>query len=275
MPQTTHRFADLFESLKARKEGAFVPFVNLCDPTPEISLEIIETLIDAGADALELGIPFSDPSADGPVIVASAQRALKAGCTPRKCLDVVRRFRERHPTVPVSVMLYINLVYAPTPQKFFAECAEAGVDAVLIPDMPVSMREIDPLFDQAAVDHGIDLIALVPPRITDQHLQRIAHWAHGYTYLLSRVGITGTDREAGVPLTDSLKMLQEHGAAPGLLGFGVSKPEHVRSALAAGARGVIVGSAIVKLINQHIDDKAAMLKAVGDYVRSMKAACRD
>ena len=115
----TDRFSRLFDALNARREGAFVPFVNLCDPDEETSLAILNTLADAGADALELGIPFSDPSADGPVIELSAQRALANGATPARCLAVLKRFRETHPDIPVSLMLYINLVYAPGMETFF------------------------------------------------------------------------------------------------------------------------------------------------------------
>lgn len=274
MSNNTHRFADLFAQLKAKKEAAFVPFVNLCDPTPEVSLEILRALVAAGADALELGIPFSDPCADGPVIAASAHRALTNGATPAKCLEVIKQFRAEYPTVPVSIMLYINLVFAPTPEKFFHDCADAGVDAVLIPDLPVSMREVDPLFDEAAKKYGIDLIAIAPPAITNDHLIRIAKYAKGYTYLLSRPGITGADKEAGMPLLDSVKVLESHGAAPGILGFGVSKPEHVKHAVEHGASGVVVGSAIVRIINENIDDTAAMLSGIKSYVSEMKAACR-
>ena len=274
MSNTNHRFAALFESLKAKKEGAFVAFVNLCDPTPEISLEILEALIAAGADALELGIPFSDPCADGPVIAASAHRALVNGAGTAKCLDVIRRFRAKHPDVPISIMLYINLVFAPTPDKFFKECAAAGVDAVLIPDLPVNMREVDKTFDEAADKYGIDLIAIVPPAVDDKHLVRIAKYAKGYTYLLSRPGITGADKEAGMPLMQSVEKLEANGAAPGILGFGVSKPEHVRHALEHGAAGVVVGSAIVKIINENIDDTETMLNKIKAYVSEMKTACK-
>ena len=138
------RFAARFAVLAQKKEGAFVPFVNLCDPTPEISSQILEALAAGGADALELGIPFSDPCADGPVIEASAQRALAAGSTTAKCLGIIKAFRAKHPDIPVSLMLYVNLVTAPGVENFFAAAKDAGVDAVLIPDVPISMREAEP-----------------------------------------------------------------------------------------------------------------------------------
>ena len=235
---TTQRFERLFAALKAKNEGAFVPFVNLYDPNEDLSLEILETLIAAGADALELGIPFSDPSADG----------------------------------PVSIMLYANLVYAPGQEKFFAVCEEAGVDVVLIPDLPVEMREMDQSFDMAAANHGIGLVSIAPPNARPEQLALIAHVSKGYVYLLSRPGITGENNPAHKPAEAVIEGLEKAGAAPGLLGFGVSKPEHVRAALASGAAGVIVGSAIVRIINEHFEEPEVMKEKITEYVRGMKAA---
>lgn len=271
---TNNRFNRLFAALKAKREGAFVPFITLCDPSAQDSLDILNTLADAGADALELGIPFSDPSADGPVIAVSAQRALSSGATPEACLEVIRQFRGNHPDIPISIMLYINLVFAPGFDNFFAACRDAGVDAVLIPDLPVSMRESITEYDEAAKRHDIALITLVPPNCSEKDVRHIAPYAQGYTYLMSRVGITGTDREAGVPTHRAVEMLSELGAAPALVGFGISKPEHARQVLASGAAGVIVGSAIVKIIAEHLDDKAARDAAITQYVQEMKAATK-
>ena len=234
----------------------------------------MNVLAEAGADAFELGIPFSDPSADGPVIAVSAQRALDGGATPEVCLAVIERFRETHPDVPVSIMLYMNLVYAPGVDNFFAACRKAGVDAVLIPDLPVSMREALPEYDRAARENGIDLIAIVPPNVDETGVRKIAPRARGYTYLMSRVGITGTDRAAGIPTERCVELLKDLGAAPGLVGFGISTPEQVRSVLATGAAGVVVGSAIVKIIVEHSNSANERNRALGDYVRAMKAATK-
>ena len=195
----TERFENLFARLAQRREGAFVPFVNLCDPDPGTSLAVLETLVASGADALELGIPFSDPCADGPVVEASADRALANGATPARCLDVLRRFRTAHPETPVCLMLYINLVAAPDVRRFMQAAADAGADAVLIPDLPTSMREAEPEWDEAAREAGLHLVAIVPPNASDERVARIAGLTSGYTYLLSRVGITGTDHASGTP----------------------------------------------------------------------------
>lgn len=270
----TDRFAKCFAALKDKKEGALVPFVNLCDPTPEKSLEILEILCAADADAFELGIPFSDPSADGPVICMSSKRALENGSTTRKCLDVVRRFRERHPEVPLSLMIYINLAYAPGLDNFFEECSKAGIDAVLIPDIPSSMRASESEWDSAARSHGIQLISLVPPNADDDKVRLISSHSEGYIYLMSRSGVTGTDRTAGMPTRHVVEIMKEAGAPAALLGFGISKPEHVREAMAHGVAGVIVGSAYVRLITENLKDDAALKKALTDYTRSMKEAAK-
>lgn len=242
----TERFENLFARLAQRREGAFVPFVNLCDPDPGTSLAVLETLVASGADALELGIPFSDPCADGPVVEASADRALANGATPARCLDVLRRFRTAHPETPVCLMLYINLVAPPGVRRFM----------------------------QAAREAGLHLVAIVPPNASDERVARIAGLTSGYTYLLSRVGITGTDHASGTPAERIIRDLERAKAPPTLLGFGISTPGHVRRALEAGAAGVIVGSALVKIVSEHLGDRDAMLKALGSAAASFKAATR-
>lgn len=270
----TERFENLFARLAQRREGAFVPFVNLCDPDPETSLAVLETLVASGADALELGIPFSDPCADGPVVEASADRALANGATPARCLDVLRRFRGAHPETPVCLMLYINLVAAPDVRRFMQAAADAGADAVLIPDLPTSMREAEPEWDEAAREAGLHLVAIVPPNASDERVARIAGLTSGYTYLLSRVGITGTDHASGTPAKRIIRDLERAKAPPTLLGFGISTPGHVRRALETGAAGVIVGSALVKIVSEHLGDRDAMLKALGSAAAPFKATTR-
>lgn len=268
----TDRFANLFNALKARKDGALVPFVNLCDPTPEKSLEILETLTEAGADAFELGIPFSDPSADGPVICLSSKRALANGSDTQKCLQVVQQYRAKHPDMPISLMIYINLAYAPGLDHFFAQCHEAGVDAVLIPDIPSSMRARESEWDTAARAHDVQLISLVPPNADADKIHRISQHSEGYIYLMSRSGVTGTDRAAGMPTHHVVELMKDAGAPPALLGFGISKPEHVAEAMAHGVDGVIVGSAYVRIINENLNDDQALKSKLSSFTQQMKEA---
>ncbi len=269
----TDRLARLFDGLRKKGEGAFVPFVNLCDPDAATSEAVIEALIAGGADALELGIPFSDPCADGPVIQASAVRALAAGATTAGCFEVLGRIRAKHPDIPVGLLVYINLVTAPGVEVFFKKAAEAGADAVLIADLPIAMREAEPEWDRAAQAAGLHLIAIAPPELDDARAETIAERSTGYVYLLGRAGITGTDKKGHLSQS-VVKKLRDRKAAPLLLGFGISTPEDVTAAVAGGADGVIAGSAVVQIVNRYLGDVPAMTRELTDYVRRMKAATR-
>lgn len=265
------RYQQLFAELKTRNEGAFVPFVTLGDPTPALSLEIVNTLIDAGADALELGIPFSDPLADGPTIQDATLRAFAAGVTPTLCFELLAEIRKKHPQIPIGLLMYANLVFHNGIDEFYQRCAEVGVDSVLVADVPI--EESMP-FRQAALRHGIAPIFICPPNADDDLLQGISAQGQGYTYLLSRAGVTGAETRAQLPLHHLVARLDELKAPPALQGFGISEPSQVQEALEAGAAGAISGSAIVKIIekNQHQPD--VMLKKLHDFVSGMKAATR-
>ena len=173
------RYDNAFAELKARKEGAFVPFVTLGDPGPEQSLKIIDTLIAAGADALELGIPFSDPLADGPTIQSATLRAFASGVTPTQCFEMLATIRQKYPTIPIGLLMYANLVFNRGIDEFYAECARVGVDSVLIADVPI--EESAP-FRQAAMRHNIAPIFICPPNADDELLRQIASHGRGYTY---------------------------------------------------------------------------------------------
>ena len=274
MTENRHdRLARLFDGLRKKGEGAFVPFVNLCDPDAATSEAVIEALIAGGADALELGIPFSDPCADGPVIQASAVRALASGATTAGCFEVLARIRAKHPDIPVGLLVYINLVPAPGVAVFFKMAAEAGADAVLIADLPIAMREAEPEWDRAAQAAGLHLIAIAPPELDDARAEAIAERSTGYVYLLGRAGITGTDKKGHLSQS-VVKKLRDRKAAPLLLGFGISTPDDVAAAVAGGADGVIAGSAVVQIVNRYLGDVPAMTRELTDYVRRMKAATR-
>lgn len=263
------RYFQCFEQLKSRNQRAFVPFVVLGDPNPLMSDEIIDALVQAGADALELGFPFSDPLADGPVIQGAMDRALTADVTPDRCFEMIRKIREKHLDIPIGLLVYANIVYAFGVAEFYQVCKDSGVDSVLVADVPVC--ESDP-FCKAAEKAGVDPILLCPPNIDEPTIEYVAKRGSGYTYLLSRAGVTGTNVAAGRPLDHLLKQLDHFGSPPPLLGFGISQPEHVRSALAAGAEGVIVGSAIVKFIENQASEPAQLIADLKEYAKSMKQA---
>lgn len=274
------RFEQLFADLEAKNEGAFVPFVMLGDPNPEDAVEIISAVIEGGADALELGVPFSDPVADGPTIQNAHHRALVAGATVAKALEQIREIRRRYPDVPISMLMYSNVAYVRGYEQFYREFQEAGADAILLPDVPV--RESAPFVD-AAAKAGVDPVFIAPARATPEVLEGIAANSRGYIYGASRDGVTGTELESQtLGLADVVNNVAVYGGAPILLGFGISEPRHVSDAIEAGAAGAITGSAIAKIIDDwvggdhnepvHITDMDALRSELKDYVASMKAA---
>ena len=185
------RYSAMFAALQERGEGAFVPFVMVGDPDPSTSEAVIEALITGGADALELGVPFTDPVADGPTIQKAHVRALAAGVGFRDCLEVVARVRRRHPQLPIGMLIYGNVPFAMGLERFYAECAQAGIDSVLLPDVPI--RESD-AFSQAAEAAGVDAVYIAPPSAAAKTLDAVAAASRGYVYAVSRVGVTGTER---------------------------------------------------------------------------------
>ncbi|EMC3652419.1 tryptophan synthase subunit alpha [Citrobacter braakii] len=265
------RYENLFAQLKDRKEGAFVPFVTLGDPSVEQSLKIIDTLIEAGADALELGIPFSDPLADGPTIQEATLRAFAAGVTPSQCFEMLALIRHKHPTIPIGLLMYANLVFSKGVEKFYAQCEKVGVDSVLVADVPI--EESAP-FRAAALRHNIAPIFICPPNADEELLRQIASHGRGYTYLLSRAGVTGAENRAALPLHHLVEKLKAYDAPPSLQGFGISAPEQVTGAIDAGAAGAISGSAIVKIIEKNVAAPEQMLAELKAFVSAMKAATR-
>jgi len=271
----TTRYSQAFTQLKEKKQGAFIPFVTIGDPNLEQSFEIIKALIDASADALELGIPFSDPSADGITIQRAALRALNSGVDTDSCLDVLAKVRAYAPNIPIGLLLYGNLVFARGIDTFYKDMAAVGVDSVLIADLP--LRESAP-FRDAAIKYGIAPIFIAPPNGSEETLKQVAQYSQGYTYVLSRAGVTGVDVPTDAstsevsPAHHLVAKLKENNAAPGVIGFGISSPEQVKAALVTGAAGAISGSAVVKLIENNLDDNQVMLSALTDFVQKMKAA---
>jgi tryptophan synthase alpha chain len=236
------RYAAMFDRLGT--EGAFGAFVMLGDPDIATSARLLDDLVAGGADMIEVGIPFSDPVADGPVIQAAARRALQAGVRVGDCFELIAGFRARHPNVPLGILTYANIVVARS--GFMRDAAEAGADSLLIADVPA--LEAEP-FTREMEQAGIQPVLIAAANTPDSTLERIARLSKAYTYCVSRPGITGT-HEAGKFDRNLVSRLEAVGAPPPVFGFGISNPEHVESALRAGAKGVICGSAIVHLMSQ-------------------------
>lgn len=260
------RYAAMFERCRERDEGAFGAFLMLGDPDVEASGAYLDALVEGGADMVELGIPFSDPVADGPVIQAAAERALKAGVRTAECLAMIAAFRARHPDIPVGILTYANIVAARGIERFARELAEAGADSLLVADVPT--LEAQP-YAVAARQSGIDLVMIAAPNTPEPALARIASLSSGYTYCVARDGVTGADRSPTLRHAPLFEALARLGAPPPVLGFGIGTPGHVREALGAGAAGVICGSALVRLV-----EAGASRRALSSFVSELKAATR-
>lgn len=253
------RYSAMFERLGS--EGAFGAFLMLGDPDLETSAALLDTVVEGGADMVEVGIPFSDPIADGPVIQAAAERALNAGVKVADCFELIARFRERHPDVPVGILTYANLVVARGRADFFDRAAKAGADSLLVADLP--SIEAAPWAEEM-IGSGIEPVLIAASNSPPKTLHRVASLSKAYVYCVTRAGVTGTHSEAR--FDPSLVASLEGGARP-IFGFGISNHDHVRRAMRAGAAGVICGSAIV--------DCAARGGDVRPLVESLKAGTRN
>lgn len=251
----------------AFKHGkAFIPFVTAGDPNLEVTKEIILAMEKAGADLIEIGIPFSDPVAEGVVIQAADERALKAGTTTDKIFDIVAEVRKES-SIPLAFMTYINPVYVYGVDKFCKKAAELGVDALIIPDVPYEEKnEVAPFCDK----YGIDLISLIAPTSHDR-IKTIAKEAQGFVYCVSSMGVTGVRQKITTNLGEMTSLVREVTNVPAAIGFGISTPQQAKE-MAQYADGVIVGSAIVKICAQYGE---RCVPYVYDYVKEMKDAVRN
>ena len=255
---TDIRIADAFRNGKA-----FIPFVTCGDPDLETTAAIVRAMAANGADLIELGIPFSDPTAEGPVIQGANIRALAGGVTTDKVFDLVREVR-RDVTVPMVFMTYANVVYSYGADQFIATCKDVGIQGLILPDIPFEEKEE---FLDLCHTYGVDLVSLVAPTSADR-IAMIAREAEGFLYIVSSLGVTGTRTEISTDLDSIVKVVRENTDTPCAIGFGISTPEQCAK-MGAIADGAIVGSAIVKLVAQYGKDAAG---PVGEYVRSMKEA---
>ena len=260
-------YQDLFSGLN---RAALIPFFVIGDPDEETSFELIKTTIDAGADVLELGIPFSDPVADGPTIQKADIRAMKAGMTPQKALAFIKRVTDYRP-IPIGLLVYYNLIYQYGVEAFFADFKKAGGTSVLVADLGIDdAEEIAPAAEAA----GLETVFMVTPNTSDQRIQKIAAYTTGFIYTVSLLGTTG--QRSGLsdlvkPLIARLKSLTEK---PICVGFGISTAEHARDIAQAGADGVIIGSRIIKFIEDNLDDTDSMKKQLASFIESVGIAIR-
>lgn len=262
MSRLTQRFAQL----QPKKEKALVCFVTAGDP-PGRTVEIVETLAQAGADAIEIGLPFSDPLADGPSIQASSQRALDNGMTVVKALEIVRAIRKRAPDLPLILMTYYNPILRYGLARYAADAKAAGADAHIVTDL--TPEESDE-WKRLSTENELDTIFLLAPTSTQERIEVVGRLSSGFIYCVSRTGVTGAREDIPAELMDMVARIRMTARVPICVGFGVSRPEQVRR-IASFADGVVVGSALVDLIHLYQDDPN-LLALVADYVASLKAA---
>lgn len=246
-----------------QNQKAFIPFVTGGDPTLDITEQLLYAMEEAGADLIEIGIPFSDPIAEGIVIQGANERALSAGCTTDKLFDMICRARKRV-TVPMVFLTYLNPIYTYGKERFMKRCRECGIDGIIVPDMPFEEKgELSGVCEE----YGVDIISLIAPT-SKERIRMIAGDAKGYIYCVSSLGVTGVRSEIRTDIAGMVRLVRETTKIPCAVGFGISAPEQARK-MAEVADGAIVGSAIVKLIAQYGKD---CVPHVAEYVRTMKGA---
>lgn len=249
---------------KAFENGkAFIPFITVGDPDIATTKKAVLAMVENGADLIELGIPFSDPTAEGPVIQGANIRALKGGMTTDKVFDFVRDIR-KDTDVPMVFMTYANVVFSYDAEKFISTCRDIGIDGLILPDLPYEEKDE---FLPICRKYGVDLISLIAPT-SAQRIAMIAKDAEGFLYIVSSLGVTGTRSQITTDLDAIVKVVRENTDIPCAIGFGISTPDQAKK-MAGISDGAIVGSAIIKLLEKHGVDAPA---PIGEYVRSMKEA---
>jgi len=270
----TSRIPTRFAANRAAGRSSLVTFVTAGDPDPATSLALVKALPSAGADVIELGMPFSDPMADGPAVQWSSMRALQSGMTLKKTLALVSEFREGNAETPIVLMGYYNPIYVYGVEKFLADALVAGVDGLIVVDLP---PEEDAELCLPALKAGLNFIRLATPTTDDRRLPKVLQNTSGFVYYVSINGITGTATPDFSQVAAAVGRIKKHTALPVAVGFGVKTPEHA-AAIAKGADGVVVGSALVELIRTSLDaDGKATEKtvsAVTDLVSSLAGAVR-
>ncbi len=263
------RIALRFARLKAAGRGGFVPFITAGDPDGDTSLALLKGLTGAGADLIELGMPFSDPMADGPVIQASSQRALKAGARMRRTLAMVEAFRADDGETPLILMGYYNPIFSYGVGAFLADARAAGVDGLIVVDLP---PEEDEELRPAAREAGLDFVRMATPTTDDKRIATVLDGASGFIYYVSITGITGTRSAAIAAVTEAVERLRRHTDLPIAVGFGIKTPEQA-AAVVSAADAVVVGSSLVQKIFDGLDDsgaaRAGLVEAVLEFASSL------
>jgi len=261
-------YKQVFSELAEAKRAALIPFFVIGDPDFDTSLAIVEAAIDAGADILELGIPFSDPIADGPTIQKADIRAMTSGMNVQKGLEFVRKVKD-YKDIPIGLLMYYNLIYQYGTEKFFNDFHQAGVNSVLVADL--SIDDADEIVEPA-VSAGLDTVFMVTPNTKPDRMELIASRTTGFIYTVSVLGVTGIREKLSDMVEGLVGKLKKLTSVPVCVGFGISKAEHAAMVVSAGADGVIIGSKIVGLIESNLGSREKMLAEISTFLSEVKRA---
>ncbi len=263
-------YRDVFSELSKQNQAALIPFFVVGDPDFDTSLALVKAAIDAGADILELGIPFSDPIADGPTIQKADIRAARSGMNVHRALDFIKATKS-YRDIPVGLLVYYNLISHYGTERFFQDFHAAGVNSVLVADL--SIDDADEVTGPAQAA-GLDTVFMVTPNTAPERMKRIAARTSGFIYTVSLLGVTGSRDTLSGTVEGLVRHLKALGDVPVCVGFGISRPEHARAVAEAGADGVIIGSRIVDMIEANLGNRAKMLAEVTGFLREVKTALR-
>jgi len=259
-----------FRELKERREGAHMPHVYYGDPNEEFSLKLIKNLVENGADLIEFGIPFSDPTADGATFQAVCERALKKGMTPAKCIQGIKKLRRSGLKIPLVVTTYYNIPYVTGIETFLREIKKAGAQAIIVPDLPV--EEANVLLNEGK-KRDVHVIFQVTPTTTEDRLKKIADIASGFLYVIGVEGVTGARKSLADSTLKLVNRVRRHTDVPILAGFGISKREHAAAVVSAGADGAVAGSAYAEIYKKNLEEPEETLPKIARLAMEIKRGC--
>jgi tryptophan synthase alpha chain len=263
-------YNEMFKEVKNRGEGAFIPFAVAGDPDFETSIEIVREYVDNGADALEIGFPFSDPVADGPSVQTADIRSLNSGMTTEKCFEFISRIRE-FTSIPIGILVYYNLIYKKGLEEFYSKARNAGINGILAADLPP--EEAGDAVEMAR-KYDLDQIFMVAQTTTNERISEIVKMCTGFLYVVAVMGVTGARSDIKKSTVDLIKRVKTHTELPIAVGFGISKPEHVKDVIQSGSDGAIVASAIINIITENLDDMDSAKQEIGSFCKELKESTK-
>jgi tryptophan synthase alpha chain len=270
-PNPIQSYQEMFEQVKNKDEGAFIPFTVAGDPDFETSIEIVREYVNNGADALEIGFPFSDPVADGSSVQAADIRSLNSGMTTEKCFEFITRIRE-FTSIPIGILVYYNLIYKKGLEEFYSKARNAGINGILAADLPP--EEAGDAVKMAS-KYDLDQIFMVAQTTTNERIAEIVRMCTGFLYVVAVMGVTGARSDIKKSTVDLIKRVKDHTDLPIAVGFGISKPEHVKDVIQSGSDGAIVASAIINIITHNLDDMDIGKHEIGIFCKKLKESTKN